>query len=120
MSRWLISSPAGWKRALRVGADAVINSAEQDFGKRLLELHGPGESIWPGKVDTDIYLDAAGAPAAVTGALANAKRGAKLGIVAVHKEPVPIDFVDVILNELTIVGSIGYPTAIFEVTKDLN
>jgi len=71
------------------------------------------------KVGTDIYLDAAGAPAAVTGALANAKRGAKLGIVAVHKEPVPIDFMDVILNELTIVGAIGYPTEIFEVTKDL-
>jgi len=111
--------PSRLEKALRVGADAVINSAEQDFGKLLLELHGPGESIWPDKVDTDIYLDAAGAPAAVTGALANAKRGAKLGIVAVHKQPVPIDFMGVVLNELTIVGAIGYPTEIFEVTKDL-
>ena len=111
--------PARLDKALQIGADAVINSAEEDVVARLIELHGEGEAMFPGKAGTDIYLDAAGAPAVVNTALAAAKKGATLGIVGVHKEPVPVEFVNVMSNEITIVGSMGYPDEIFEVTKDL-
>jgi len=106
-------------KALQIGADAVINSADEDVVQRLIELHGPGESRFPGKAGTDIYLDAAGVPAVVNTALAAAQKGATLGIVGVHKEPVPVEFVNVMSNEITIVGSMGYPDEIFEVTADL-
>jgi 2-desacetyl-2-hydroxyethyl bacteriochlorophyllide A dehydrogenase len=111
--------PARLDKALRVGADAVINSADEDVVARLIDLHGAGESIWPDKAGTDIYLDAAGVPAVVDTALAAAKRGARVGIVGVHKEPVNVDFMNVMSNELTIIGSMGYPSEIFEVTKDI-
>jgi threonine dehydrogenase-like Zn-dependent dehydrogenase len=111
--------PARLEKALKVGADAVINSADDDVAQRLLELHGAGESMYPGKAGTDIYFDAAGAPAVINTALACAKPGSRLGIVAVHKQPVPVDFLNVMSNEITIVGSMGYPEEIFEVTKDL-
>jgi threonine dehydrogenase-like Zn-dependent dehydrogenase len=106
-------------KALRVGADAVINSAEEDVQQRLIQLHGAGESMFPGKAATDIYLDAAGAPAVITSALAAAQKGAILAVVGVHKEPVPVELVNVMSNEITILGSMGYPDEIFEVTKDL-
>jgi L-iditol 2-dehydrogenase len=106
-------------KALQVGADAVINSAEEDVVVRLVELHGEGEAMFPGKADTDIYLDAAGARPVVDTALATAKKGATLAIVGVHREPVPVDFANVMSNEITIIGSMGYPDEIFEVTKDL-
>ena len=106
-------------RALQIGADAVINSAEEDVVARLIELHGDGASMMPGKAGTDVYLDAAGAKAVVDTALSAGKKGATLGIVGVHKEPVPVELVNVMSNELTIVGSMGYPDEIFEVTKDL-
>jgi 2-desacetyl-2-hydroxyethyl bacteriochlorophyllide A dehydrogenase len=111
--------PARLDKALAVGADAVINSADEDVAQRLVELHGIGESLFPGKVGTDIYFDAAGAPAVINTALAAAKPGARLGVVAVHKQPVPVDFVNIMTNEISIVGSMGYPDEIFEVTKDL-
>jgi L-iditol 2-dehydrogenase len=111
--------PARLDKALQVGADAVINSAEEDVLARLIELHGEGEAMFPGKAGTDIYLDAAGAPAVINTALAAAKKGATLGVVAVHKEPVPIEFVNVMSNEITILGSMGYPDEIFTVTEDL-
>ncbi|MDT5077814.1 MAG: hypothetical protein QOJ80_2451 [Mycobacterium sp.] len=111
--------PARLDKALQIGADAVINSADEDVVARLIELHGDGEAMFPGKADTDIYLDAAGAKPVVEVALAAAKKGATLGIVGVHKEPVPIEFTNVMSNELTIVGSMGYPDEIFEVTRDL-
>ncbi len=111
--------PARLEKALAVGADAVINVADEDVAQRLLDLHGPGESMFPGKAGTDIYFDAAGAPAVITAALGAAKTGARLCVVAVHKEPVPVDFLNVMANEITIVGSMGYPDEIFEVTQDL-
>ena len=109
-------------KALLIGADAVINSTDEDVVQRLIELHGDGEagiSGIPGRAGTDIYLDAAGAAAVVNTALAGAKKGAILGIVGVHKEPVPVEFVNVMSNEITIVGCMGYPDEIFEVTNDL-
>ncbi|MEU4688162.1 hypothetical protein [Actinoplanes sp. NPDC023714] len=39
--------------------------------------------------------------------------------MAVHKKPVPVDFGGLLTTELTVVLSMGYPTEIFEVTKDL-
>jgi L-iditol 2-dehydrogenase len=111
--------PARLDKALKVGADAVINSAEEDVLQRLIELHGEGESMFPGKAGTDIYFDAAGAPAVINTALAAAKKGATLGIIAVHKEQVPVEFLNIMSNEITIVGSMGYPDEIFEVTADI-
>ena len=111
--------PSRLEKALKVGADAVINSGEEDVAKRLLELHGEGASMWGGKAGTDIYFDAAGVPAVIETALAAAKTGARLGVVAVHKQPVPVDFLNLMSNEITIVGSMGYPAEIFEVTEDL-
>ena len=106
-------------KAVEVGADAVINSADEDAAQRLVDIHGPGESMFPGKAGTDIYLDAAGAPAVINTALAAAKTGARVVVVAVHKEPVPVDFLNVMSNEVAIIGSMGYPKEIFEVTKDI-
>ncbi|WP_319433605.1 zinc-dependent alcohol dehydrogenase [Mycobacterium sp. RTGN5] len=111
--------PARLDTALQIGADAVINSADDDMLARLVELHGTGEAMFPGKAGTDIYLDAAGVPAVINTALAAAKKGATLAVVAVHKEPVPIEFINVMSNEITILGSIGYPDEIFAVTSDL-
>jgi 2-desacetyl-2-hydroxyethyl bacteriochlorophyllide A dehydrogenase len=107
------------EKAHRVGADAVVNSADEDVAQRLIELHGPGESMFPGKAGTDIYLDAAGAPAVINTALTSAKRGARVVVVALHKEPVPVDFLNIMSNEVTVVGSMGYPEEIFQVTQDI-
>ncbi len=111
--------PARLEKALQIGADAVIDSAEDDVVAKLIELHGAGEAMFPGKAGTDIYLDAAGAPAVIDAALAAAKKGATLGIVAVHKQPVAVELVNVMSNEITILGSMGYPDEIFTVTDDL-
>jgi threonine dehydrogenase-like Zn-dependent dehydrogenase len=97
----------------------VINSADEDVAKRLIDIHGRGESMFGGKAGTDIFFDAAGAPAVINTALTAAKSRAKVVVVAVHKEPVPVDFLNVMSNEVTIVGSMGYPNEIFEVTKDI-
>lgn len=111
--------PGRLDKALQIGADAVINSADEDVVARLIELHGAGDSMYPGKAGTNIYLDAAGVPAVVNTALAAAQKGTTVGVVGVHKEPVPVDLINLMSNEITLLGSMGYPDEIFEVTKDL-
>jgi threonine dehydrogenase-like Zn-dependent dehydrogenase len=106
--------------ARAVGADAVISPADDDVVSRLEELHGSAtDALGAPKVRTDIYLDAAGAPSVIATAVNAAKQGATLGIVAFHKQPVSIDFGALISTELNIATSIGYPTEIFEVTRQI-
>lgn len=113
--------PSRLEKALLVGADAVINSAEEDVAARLVELHGDGQSMMARGVrpGTDIYLDAAGVGAVIQQVTGMAKQGATLGVVAVHKKPVELDFGQILTTELTLVWSMGYPTEIFEVTDDI-
>jgi threonine dehydrogenase-like Zn-dependent dehydrogenase len=113
--------PGRLEKALKVGADAVINSAEEDVIARLKELHGevPGFMGRPSRPATDVYFDAAGVPAVIQTALAAAKSRAVLTIVAVHKTPVEIDFQEILTSEIDIRMSMGYPTEIFEVTDSI-
>jgi threonine dehydrogenase-like Zn-dependent dehydrogenase len=108
-------------KALKVGADAVIDSSREDVAARLLELHGEAPRYFGrhGKPATELYLDAAGVPAVIETVLATARHGARLSIVAVHKKPISVDFGSLLTSELTIALAMGYPTEIFEVTKDL-
>ncbi|MFD6090944.1 zinc-binding dehydrogenase [Oerskovia sp. NPDC060338] len=113
--------PSRLEKALQIGADAVINSAEEDVAARLVELHGDGASglVRGVRAGTDIFLDAAGVPSVVQTIVGLVKQGATLGIVAVHKKPVELDFPSLLATELTIVWSVAYPTEIFEVTDDI-
>lgn len=110
--------PEKLERALAVGADAVIDSSREDVTARLTELHGESSNaLGAPRAGSDIYLDAAGAPQVLEVTQASAKWGAKLVIVAVHKKPVDIS--GILRSELTILGSMGYPAEIFEVTPQL-
>ncbi|UYK40455.1 zinc-dependent alcohol dehydrogenase [Microbacterium terricola] len=113
--------PNRLEKALKVGVDAVINSAEEDVVARLKELHGevPGFMGRPSKPATDVYFDAAGAAVVVETVLAAARNRAVLTIVAVHKKPVEIDFQAILTSEIDIRMSMGYPTEIFEVTDSI-
>lgn len=113
--------PERLQKALEVGADAVIDSSKEDVGERLRELHGDAAAsfVRGDRPDTDIYLDAAGVAVVPQTVAAIAKSRATLGVVAVHKRPVELDFGTILPTELTIVWAMGYPTEIFEVTDDI-
>ncbi|MFI8240140.1 zinc-binding dehydrogenase [Streptomyces sp. NPDC085866] len=112
--------PGRLEKALAVGADAVIDSAEEDVTARLTELHGEAaNALGQPRPGTDIHIDAAGAAAVFNTVVASAKWGAKLVMVAVQKKGSEIDLGGMLRSELTLVASQGYPTEIFEVTPQL-
>jgi len=111
--------PARLETALAVGADAVIDSSHEDATARLTELHGQSaNALGQPRPGTDIYIDAAGAPAVLDTTLASAKWHAKLVMVAVQKKS-EADLSAMLRSELTLIASMGYPTEIFEVTPEL-
>ena len=113
--------PNRLEKALKLGADAVIDSSREDVRARLVELHGEGTDAFgrTGLPGTDIYLDAAGVPAVARTVLAGPKAGAVFGIVAIYHEPVEVDFQMLIPSELTIVHSMGHPTEMLDVARDI-
>ncbi|MFJ8599807.1 zinc-binding dehydrogenase [Streptomyces shenzhenensis] len=112
--------PSRLEKALAVGADAVLNSAEEDVTARLTELHGEAaNALGQPRPGTDIYIDAAGAAAVFNTVVDNAKWHARLVMVAVQKKGSGIDLGGMLRSELTLIASQGYPTEIFEVTPDL-
>ncbi|MGW0711310.1 zinc-dependent alcohol dehydrogenase [Streptomyces sp. NPDC002643] len=112
--------PSRLEKALAVGADAVIDSAEEDVAARLTELHGQSaNALGQPRPGTDIYIDAAGVAAVFNTVVGSAKWGAKLVMVAVQKKGTEIDLGGMLRSELTLVASQGYPTEIFEVTPEL-
>ncbi|WP_256725851.1 zinc-binding dehydrogenase [Streptomyces sp. IMTB 2501] len=111
--------PSRLQKALAVGADAVIHSAEEDVTARLTELHGQASNaLGQPRPGTDIYIDAAGAAAVFNTVVANAKWHAKLVMAAVQKKGADVDLGGMLRSELTLVASQGYPTEIFEVTPE--
>ncbi|KPI22423.1 L-iditol 2-dehydrogenase [Actinobacteria bacterium OV320] len=111
--------PSRLEKALAVGADAVIDSAEEDVAARLTELHGhSANALGQPRPGTDIFIDAAGAPVVFNTVVQSAKWHAKLVMVAVQKKG-EIDLGGMLRSELTLIASQGYPTEIFEVTPEL-
>lgn len=66
-----------------------------------------------------MHLDAAGVPSVVRTVLDSAKQGATLGVVAIHRQAIEVDFEALIPRELTIVASMGYAEEFFQVADDL-
>ncbi|MDL5205060.1 zinc-binding dehydrogenase [Streptomyces sp. ALI-76-A] len=112
--------PERLETALAIGADAVIDSATEDITARLTQLHGQdANALGQPRPGTDIYIDAAGAPAVFQAAVDAARWKAKLVMVAVQKKGADLDLGGMLRSELTLIASQGYPTEIFEVTPEL-
>ncbi|MFC4500274.1 MULTISPECIES: zinc-dependent alcohol dehydrogenase [Streptomyces] len=112
--------PDRLETALAVGADAVVDSAKENVTERLTALHGQAaNALGQPRAGTDIYIDAAGAPAVFQAAVDSAKWGARLVMVAVQKKGSDTDLGGMLRSELTLVASQGYPTEIFEVTPEI-
>ena len=98
---------------LAVGADAVINSAEEDVAARLLELHGAvpaggGRAPRPG---TDLFLDAAGGAGCGRDCPCRSEARRHALHPSRHKKPASVDFGAILSAELTTASPSATPGA---------
>jgi len=94
----------------QLGARAVCNAARANPWGAIRERHG-GELVHGmlPAVGTDVYIDASGAAPIVRNIFDNAKFGARLVVVAMHKQEVTVPFFHVMAKEMTIKGAMAYP-----------
>ncbi|MDY0012593.1 MAG: zinc-binding dehydrogenase [Rhodocyclaceae bacterium] len=100
------------QRALALGASAVVNPARSDLKEELGALFGVVRHPMTGQksVGADLFLDAAGFGPLIADAVGMARSGARIVIVAAHKQPLPLDMNQIMTKELVVRGSICYPT----------
>jgi len=103
------------QRARQLGASTVINPARDDVLACLGAAHGSGNLYGMPTVGSNVFIEAAGATAAFEEIVRLAPAGARMVVVSLHKKPAPLDLQLVLMKELQIKGSIGYPSEFPEV-----
>lgn len=96
--------------AKEMGADHVIDAriGDKDLAAEITARHGAAEVFGAAVCATDMYFDAAGAPAVLTSVFTFAKRQCRLVIVAMHFKPVTWDVMPFMSKEMMMTGSVGY------------
>lgn len=95
--------------ARRLGASATVNPAQEDLQAALGRLHGTSQKYGFASVNTDIFIDAAGAASLLQKTVAMCASGTRIVVVAVYRQPVALDLVMVMAKEIELAGSIAYP-----------
>jgi threonine dehydrogenase-like Zn-dependent dehydrogenase len=95
--------------AQRFGASATVDPAGSSPWRELTRIHGEKASAFGTAAATDAFVEASGSDAVLRAIIDRAARGSRISVVALHYEPVPVNFVNVLMKELTIRGSMEYP-----------
>jgi threonine dehydrogenase-like Zn-dependent dehydrogenase len=113
-------SAARVELARDLGARTVHLGGDRGALESLLSsAHGWSDDDRGRAVDTDVFIDCSGSEALVDEAVNSAKEGAHFTLIGLHHKPVPLRLNRVVLRELSIVGSRGYPDEFNEVVAAL-
>ncbi len=107
-------------RAMALGARAVVNAAEEDVVQALGREHGTGDLYGIPVVRSSVFIEAAGASAVFEEIVRIAPHSARVVVVSLHKKPAPLDLSLLLMKELVVRGSIGYPREFPEVIAMLS
>jgi 2-desacetyl-2-hydroxyethyl bacteriochlorophyllide A dehydrogenase len=94
--------------AKRLGADEIVNFAEEDPVERVIELTGenPAPRLGFSTGSADVVLDCAGAPISPNQALKMLRpTGGRIVLVALFEQPASVDYNYAVRNEVAIRGS---------------
>jgi threonine dehydrogenase-like Zn-dependent dehydrogenase len=104
--------------ARELGAQAAIDASRGSVWGQIKELHGTAPFMFGPTAATDAYIEASGAPAVIREVLDNAKPLARLSVVALHYDDIPVSFLMLLMKQFTIRGAMEYP-ARFEAAIEL-
>ncbi|MGZ4706802.1 MAG: zinc-dependent alcohol dehydrogenase [Acidimicrobiales bacterium] len=102
-------SPARLDLAKEVGAASVLDPTEVDVWEELARIHGTAPFMFGPTAATDVFIEASGADGVIGEVLQNGRVDGRLVIVALHYRPVPTNYVNVLMKQFTIRGSMEYP-----------
>jgi threonine dehydrogenase-like Zn-dependent dehydrogenase len=95
--------------ARELGARATLHAGAVDVWRSLREIHGEVDFMGTPVAASDAYVEASGAATVIQQVIGNARRGARLSVVALHRAPIEVSFLLVLMRELQISGAMEYP-----------
>lgn len=96
-------------RARRLGADICIDASTTDAAEALGDAHGRGDLFgWP-TIGTNLFFEVAGAPEVLPSIVGMAPFHARAVMVAVHHQPIAIDWKMALGKEMSFITSMAYP-----------
>lgn len=102
-------SPRRLEVARSLGAAHTIDPGREDLWAALGRIHGTSTLYWMDLVGTNVFIEATGVSGVLEDVVRRCAAKSRISVVALHRTPVPIDFMDVLTKEVTIRGSIEYP-----------
>jgi (R,R)-butanediol dehydrogenase / meso-butanediol dehydrogenase / diacetyl reductase len=107
VERVLVSEPSAERRAIIAALGAtVVDPVNEDLAAAIAEL-----TVGAG---VDVAVDAAGAGAAISSALAGLVAGGRVVVAALHEHPMEFQPTMLSMGETEIVGSVGYEPQEFD------
>ncbi len=104
--------PSATRRALAsgIGAQAALDPLTTDVWEELAALHGTAPFLFGPTPATSAFIEASGSARVIGEVLDHGPVGGRLSVVALHYEPVPTNYLMVLMKQFTIRGSMEYPT----------
>lgn len=103
--------PSAERRRLAeaLGASASIDPTQTKVWRELSRLHGTRSLAYGHAPAIDAFIEASGSDAVLTDIIDRAGPRARISVVALHYQAIPVNFLNVLMKELTIRGSMEYP-----------
>lgn len=95
--------------ARKLGARHAIRSGGTTLWDDLGRLQGRESFYWMDVVGTNVFIEATGSGALLEEVIRRARPGARVSVVALHRKPVPVDFMAVMMKQMTLQGAMEYP-----------
>jgi 2-desacetyl-2-hydroxyethyl bacteriochlorophyllide A dehydrogenase len=107
----IVSEPSSSRRELaqRLGADVVIDPKADETPAKVREHAG--------SLGADIAIECVGRPKPMDDCFASVRRGGRIVVAGTFDVPYPVDLVATLINEYSIIGSLGSVTELQEATQ---
>jgi len=102
-------SHARLELAKQMGASHVLDPSEVDVWAELKRIHGEVPFMFGPTAATDVFIEASGADSVIGDVLQNGRVDGRLVIVALHYRPVSTNYVNLLMKQFTVRGSMEYP-----------
>ena len=102
-------SPQRLALAEGLGAQAALDPTEVDVWDELTRLHGTVPFMFGPTPATDAFIEASGADQVLGDVIQHGRVGGRMSVVALHYQPVPTNFLMLLMKQFTIRGSMEYP-----------
>lgn len=120
VTRVVAVDPSARRRALalELGAELAVDPTTDDVWATLRAHYGTVSTLAGETNGADAYIESSGVGSLITDVVTHARPGARLSVVALHQQDVPVSMLLVMMKQLTIRGAMEYP-ARFEDAVDL-